>query len=92
MLNPNRLCGCSLARKKTVSPRKRRTREHVIADLSVNHVERQALLCGYAIERWFHELLYSSEIRPHPVVRFGALGERSGAVGAALLHDQRAHG
>lgn len=31
--------------------RKRRTREHVIADLSVNHVERQALLCGYTVER-----------------------------------------
>ncbi|HEY7425496.1 MAG TPA: DUF4365 domain-containing protein [Gemmataceae bacterium] len=32
-------------------PRKRRTREHVIADLSVNHVERHALLCGFASER-----------------------------------------
>ena len=30
---------------------KRRTREHVIADLSVNFVERQALLCGYTAER-----------------------------------------
>jgi hypothetical protein len=35
--------------------RKRRTREHVIADLSVNHVERQALLCGYTIERMTHD-------------------------------------
>jgi hypothetical protein len=34
---------------------KRRTREHVIADLSVNHVERQALLCGYTIERMAHD-------------------------------------
>jgi hypothetical protein len=32
-------------------PRKRRTREHVVADLSVNHVERRALLCGHTIER-----------------------------------------
>jgi len=32
-------------------PRKRRTREHVIADLSVNHVERQALLARYAVQR-----------------------------------------
>src|SRR5436309_2496106 len=32
-------------------PRKRRTREHIIADLSVNHVERQALLCGHVVER-----------------------------------------
>lgn len=31
--------------------RKRRTREHVIADLSVNHVERQILLCGHTVER-----------------------------------------
>ena len=31
--------------------RKRRTREHVIADLSVNHVERQVLLCGHTVER-----------------------------------------
>src|SRR5437870_3431239 len=35
--------------------RKRRTREHVIADLSVNHVERQALLCGFCVERSFHD-------------------------------------
>jgi hypothetical protein len=31
--------------------RKRRTREHIIADLSVNFVERQVLFCGYTIER-----------------------------------------
>jgi hypothetical protein len=31
--------------------RKRRTRQHVIADLSVNHFERHALLCGYSVER-----------------------------------------
>ncbi len=30
---------------------KRRTREHVIADLAVNYVERQALLCGHTVER-----------------------------------------
>jgi len=35
--------------------RKRRTREHVIADLSVNHVERHALLCGYTLERFRHD-------------------------------------
>ncbi len=35
--------------------RKRRTREHVLADLSVNHVERQALLCGYSVQRWLHD-------------------------------------
>src|SRR5712692_11357179 len=33
------------------SRRKRRTRQHVIADLGVNHVEPQALLCGFSVER-----------------------------------------
>jgi hypothetical protein len=32
-------------------PRKRRTREHVIADLSVNYVERFVLRCGWTIQR-----------------------------------------
>jgi hypothetical protein len=36
-------------------PRKRRTREHVIADLSVNHVERHVLLCGFTVERRWHD-------------------------------------
>jgi hypothetical protein len=30
---------------------KRRTREHVLADLSANYVEKQALRCGYTAER-----------------------------------------
>jgi hypothetical protein len=34
---------------------KRRTRAHVLADLSVNYVERQALLCGYSVERIVHD-------------------------------------
>ncbi len=34
-----------------LNPRKRRTREHVIADLGVNHVERHALLCRDCVER-----------------------------------------
>jgi len=33
--------------------RKRRTREHVIADLSVNHVERFILRCGWIAQRLF---------------------------------------
>jgi hypothetical protein len=44
-----------LPRKKPVSRKKRRTREHVIADLSANHVERHALLCGYSVERRLHD-------------------------------------
>jgi hypothetical protein len=35
--------------------RKQRTREHIIADLSVNHVERHALQCGYSIEIPVHD-------------------------------------
>ncbi len=40
-----------MRRKKRTLPRKKRTREHVIADLSANHVERFVLRCGYAVER-----------------------------------------
>ncbi len=36
-------------------PRKRRTRQHVLADLSVNHVERQVLRCGWTVERMIHD-------------------------------------
>lgn len=35
--------------------RKRRMREHVIADLSVNHVERFILRCGWTAERTRHD-------------------------------------
>ena len=31
--------------------RKQRTRQHVIADLSVNHVERFVFKCGYTVQR-----------------------------------------
>lgn len=31
--------------------KKKRPREHIIADLSVNHVERFVFLCGYSVER-----------------------------------------
>jgi hypothetical protein len=46
-----------MARKvQTTAPsgeaeRKRRTREHVIADLSAHHVEGLALKCGYTVQR-----------------------------------------
>lgn len=36
-------------------PKKRRTREHVIADLSANHVEKHALLRGFSVERIRHD-------------------------------------
>ena len=35
----------------TAHPRKLRTREHVIADLGINHLERQILLCGHTPQR-----------------------------------------
>ncbi len=31
--------------------KKKRPREHIIADLSINHVERLIFLCGYSVER-----------------------------------------
>jgi glucokinase len=37
------------------------------------------------IEKWFWELLYAPELRPHPALVFAHFGERAGAVGAALL-------
>ena len=35
--------------------RKRRTRSHIIADFSANFVEKQALICGYSVERIIHD-------------------------------------
>jgi hypothetical protein len=32
--------------------RKRRTRAHIIADLSVNHVEKRVLECGWTVQRF----------------------------------------
>ncbi|MEI7594136.1 MAG: DUF4365 domain-containing protein [Bacteroidota bacterium] len=39
-----------LKKKKKKANRKRRTRTHIIADLSANHVERHALINGYSVE------------------------------------------
>jgi len=44
-----------VAGRRPESTRKKRTREHVIADLSVNHVERFILRCGFSVERVFHD-------------------------------------
>ena len=35
--------------------RKRRTREHIIADLSVNYVERLVLKCGFVLNRFIFD-------------------------------------
>jgi len=40
-----------VARKRQAHERKLRTREHVLADLSINFVERQILLRGFAVNR-----------------------------------------
>lgn len=40
-----------MARRRSATERKRRTREHVLADLSANYTEKQALLCGFAVDR-----------------------------------------
>jgi len=37
------------------------------------------------IRHWLAELLYQSHLRPLPIVEFAELGERAGAIGAALL-------
>jgi glucokinase len=42
------------------------------------------------ILRWFEALLYSPQLRPHPAVAFAELGERAGAIGAALAAAERA--
>jgi hypothetical protein len=43
--------------------RKRRTREHVIADLSVNHIERFILRCGHAADRVLFDYGYDLIVR-----------------------------
>jgi len=37
------------------------------------------------IQRWFGELLYAPDLRPHPDLAFAVLGEHAGAIGCALL-------
>jgi hypothetical protein len=42
-------------RKRPNTARKRRTREHIIADLSAHHVEGHILRCGFPAERVVHD-------------------------------------
>jgi hypothetical protein len=39
-------------------PGKTRTRQHVLADLGVNYLERQVLLCGYSLHHVQHDYGY----------------------------------
>lgn len=59
--------------------RKQRTREHVIADLGVNHVERQILCAGFTVNRYSqsndygHDGFFTTfnpmgEVEPHLVL------------------------
>ena len=41
------------------------------------------------IRGWFEELLYSPRLRPHPDLAFAELGERAGAIGAAIFAAER---
>src|SRR5215831_8519944 len=44
-----------MPRERPRAVRKRRTREHVIADLGVHHVEGSILRCGFTAERVVHD-------------------------------------
>ena len=44
-----------MPRERQGTARKRRTREHVIADLGVHHVEGPILRCGFCVERVVHD-------------------------------------
>ncbi len=50
-----------MARKRSRVVRKRRTREHIIADLSVHHVEGPILRVGYTTERFVRD--YGLDLR-----------------------------
>src|SRR5207302_7634395 len=49
--------------------RKRRTREHVLADLSVHHIEGHVLRCGWVVERMAHD--YGIDLELHTFDRTG---------------------
>lgn len=51
-----------LVREKVVVRGKTRTREHILADLAVNHLERHVLLCGHTAERVRHDYGYDLTI------------------------------
>jgi hypothetical protein len=42
--------------------RKRRTREHILEDLSIHHVEGHVLRCGWVVERMEHDYGIDLEI------------------------------
>jgi hypothetical protein len=56
--------------EQSMARKKRRTREHVLADLSINHVERFVILCGFSCERVEHD--YGTDLL---IFTFDAKGE-----------------
>lgn len=44
-----------MSRERRGAARKRRTREHIVADLGVHHVEGPILRCGFTMERILHD-------------------------------------
>jgi len=44
--------------RQLIGPRKQRTRQHVIADLSVHHVEGVILDAGHTVQRLTHDYGY----------------------------------
>jgi hypothetical protein len=62
--------------RPTLNPRKKRTRDHVIADLSMNYLDRFILEEGHTTQVWFHDYGYDlsmttyddkGEVEPGPV-------------------------
>jgi Domain of unknown function (DUF4365) len=56
--------------------RKLRTREHVLADLSINYLERQVLLCGGSVQRMHSDYGYDlimSTFKPNGEIEAGVI-------------------
>ena len=47
-----------MAKSQPTPTGKLRTRAHVLADLGINFVERQVLLCGFSVDRVQHDYGY----------------------------------
>src|SRR5258708_7854542 len=79
-----------------LGPRKRRTRQHVIADLSVHYVEGFILEEGHTAQRFASDYSYDllmrtfdedGYIEPGPVYFQLKAGESLDAVGSAYVYD-----
>ena len=67
--------------------RKRRTRQHIIADLAANHVERHVLLCGHVVEFMRHD--YGIDMSLHSFDENGDLEQ--GEIGIQVEATDRPH-